>query len=204
MGRGLGDYPAEAIVGPRWRCGAARSGPAGALTPSNCSGFFTLFGMQCTANAQPSPFTTNAAEFNLYLGGWWPRALSPVEALALSADPFGLIRPRPFYAIADDSQNANAGPGVSTWAVPAPTVTTQVSAAPAPAVATWSVPTPQGQSNVDGTPTSAVAAWYVLTPTTSLAATANPAPAVAMWQVPGALGVGEDADIAFSGQVYPA
>ena len=148
--------------------------------------------MQCTANAQPSPFTTNAAQFNLHMGGWWPRALKPVKALALSADPFGLIRPRPFYAIADDSQNASAGPGVSTWAVPAPTVTTQVSAVPAPAVATWSVPTPQGQSNIDGTPTSAVASCSVLTPTASLAATANPVPAVAAWAVTTALGVGED------------
>lgn len=67
----------------------------GRLVASNTTtGFLTLFGMQCYASASNSPFTSNVATFNLHMGGWWPRALKPLEATALSDNPFGLIRPK--------------------------------------------------------------------------------------------------------------
>jgi hypothetical protein len=176
----------------------------GRLVASNGStGFLTLGGLRCTANQRNSPFTTNVAKFWLHMGGWWPRALSSLEAPVLSGDPFGMVRARPRYVGFSNDQSVNPGAAASTWAVPTPAVQTQVSAAPAPATSTWSVPTPAGVGDFTVSPAPAIATWAAPNPATLVAVSAAPAPAIATWSVPGGTGVGEDAALAFSGQVYP-
>ena len=151
----------------------------GRKVASNGTTGFLNIALQLCANLSNSPFTGNSSDFLLHMGGGFPWALREAEALALSRDPFGMIRPIELVAA-----YAEAGaPGSGT---------------PDPAVSTWGVPTPSTMRSM--TPDPAVSTWGVPTPTTAVAVTPNPA--VSTWNVP-AVSVLSEADDAVFGQVWP-
>lgn len=68
----------------------------GRLVASNTAGpptFLALFGLAGYANAVTGTHGTRC-NYALQTGAFWTRALTHGEATALSADPFGLVRPR--------------------------------------------------------------------------------------------------------------
>ena len=62
------------------------------VASNGSTGFLTLGSTTLAANINSSPFVGSGHDYTLHTSGYWPRKLSDLEAAAVSANPFGLMR----------------------------------------------------------------------------------------------------------------